>query len=38
TEINVTSPTGMQEINNQAGFNVAKMMIDAVEQQVSLLS
>lgn len=30
TEINVTSPTGMQEIYNQTGFNVAGMMIDAI--------
>ncbi|MDV6344489.1 glutathione synthase [Nitrosomonas sp. Is37] len=32
TEINVTSPTGMQEITNQTGFNVAGMMIDALEK------
>lgn len=32
TEINVTSPTGMQEIANQTGFNVAGMMIDALEK------
>ncbi|MBX9893952.1 MAG: glutathione synthase [Nitrosomonas sp.] len=31
TEINVTSPTGMQEITRQTGFNVAAMMIDAIE-------
>ncbi|WMJ09346.1 glutathione synthase [Nitrosomonas sp. sh817] len=31
TEINVTSPTGMQEITQQTGFNVAGMMIDAIE-------
>ncbi|MGZ0017934.1 glutathione synthase [Nitrosomonas sp. wSCUT-2] len=31
TEINVTSPTGMQEITQQTGFDVAAMMIDAVE-------
>jgi glutathione synthase len=31
TEINVTSPTGMQEITKQTGFNVAGMMLDAVE-------
>ncbi len=35
TEINVTSPTGMQEITNQTGFNVAGMMIDALENCVS---
>lgn len=34
TEINVTSPTGMQEIANQTGFNVAGMMIDALERCV----
>lgn len=31
TEINVTSPTGMQEIANQTGFNAAEMIIDALE-------
>ena len=31
TEINVTSSTGFQEITNQTGFNVAAMMIDALE-------
>ncbi len=35
TEINVTSPTGMQEISHQTGFNVAKMMIDAIEQSIT---
>ena len=35
TEINVTSPTGMQEIYNQTGFNVASMMMDAIEVAVS---
>jgi glutathione synthase len=34
TEINVTSPTGMREIMDQTGFNVAGMMIDAVEKAV----
>lgn len=32
TEINVTSPTGMQEITQQTGFNVAAMMLDAIEE------
>jgi glutathione synthase len=32
TEVNVTSPTCFQEITDQAGFNVAAMFIDAVEQ------
>jgi glutathione synthase len=34
TEINVTSPTCMQEIRQQAGFNVAAMMIDALESKI----
>ena len=35
TEINVTSPTCMQEIRQQTGFNVAAMMIDALEYAVA---
>ena len=31
TEINVTSPTGFQEITDQSGFDVAKLFIDALE-------
>ena len=31
TEINVTSPTGFQEISEQTGFDVAKVFIDALE-------
>ncbi len=31
TEINVTSPTGFQEITQQSGFDVAAMFIDALE-------
>lgn len=34
TEVNVTSPTCFQEITEQAGFDVAAMFIDAVEQQL----
>ncbi len=33
TEINVTSPTGFQEIMKQTGFDVAAMFIDAIEKQ-----
>ena len=33
TEVNVTSPTCFQEITEQTGFNVAGMMLDAVEQR-----
>jgi glutathione synthase len=35
TEINVTSPTCMQEIEQQTGFNSAAMMIEAVERAVA---
>ena len=35
TEINVTSPTGMQEIYNQTGFNAAAMMIEALEERIN---
>ena len=31
TEINVTSPTGFQEIFNQTGFDVAKVYVDTLE-------
>ena len=34
TEINVTSPTGMREIMEQSGCNVAALMIDALERRV----
>jgi glutathione synthase len=34
TEINVTSPTGFQEITAQSGFNVAGMFVDALEKTV----
>ena len=33
TEINVTSPTGMQEIASQTGFDVAGMFVDALEEK-----
>ena len=32
TEINVTSPTGFQEITKQSGVDVAKLFIDALER------
>ena len=34
TEVNVTSPTCFQEITDQTGFNVAGMMLDALERVV----
>ena len=35
TEINVTSPTCMQEIDDQTGFNSAEMMIDTLEKLIA---
>lgn len=32
TEINITSPTGFQEITRQSGYNVAGMFMDALER------
>lgn len=34
TEVNVTSPTCFQEITQQSGFNVAGMMVDALEREI----
>jgi glutathione synthase len=34
TEINVTSPTGFQEITQQTGFDVPAMFLDALEEAV----
>jgi glutathione synthase len=34
TEINVTSPTGFQEITTQSGFDVAELFIDKLESAV----
>ncbi len=33
TELNVTSPTCMREIEDQTGFNSAALMVDALERQ-----
>jgi glutathione synthase len=35
TEINVTSPTGFQEISTQSGFDVAAYFIDTLERALS---
>jgi glutathione synthase len=35
TEVNVTSPTCFREIMDQTGFNVAGMMVDALEKYVA---
>ncbi len=34
TEINVTSPTCMREIQDQTGFDVPKMFIDSIEKNI----
>jgi glutathione synthase len=36
TEINVTSPTCFQEIQQQTGFDVAAMFVDALEEAPTL--
>lgn len=38
TEINVTSPTCMQEIHAQSGVNIAAMTIDALEKRIAVRS
>jgi glutathione synthase len=35
TEINVTSPTGFQEISQQSGFDVAAAFVDALERALA---
>ena len=35
TEVNVTSPTGFREIQDQTGFDVAGMFLDSLEQRTS---
>ena len=35
TEVNVTSPTCFQEITDQTGFNVAGMLLDALERKTA---
>ena len=34
TEVNVTSPTGMREIDEQFELNTAGLMFDAIEQRL----
>jgi len=38
TEVNVTSPTCFQEIMQQTGFDVAGMMLDALERAITAVS
>jgi glutathione synthase len=35
TEVNVTSPTGFREIQDQTGFDVSGMFLDSLERQAS---
>jgi glutathione synthase len=35
TEVNVTSPTGFREIQDQTGFDVSGMFLDSLEQKIS---
>jgi glutathione synthase len=35
TEVNVTSPTGFREIQDQTGFDVSGMFLDALEKKVA---
>ena len=37
TEINVTSPTGIQEINRLMGTNLESELTDAVESKLTVL-
>ena len=36
TEINVTSPTGIREIDQQFGLNIGSMVIEAFERRLSV--
>jgi glutathione synthase len=36
TEINVTSPTGIREIDKQSGTDIAARLIDAIEQRLTV--
>jgi len=35
TEINVTSPTGIRELNKQNGVDIGAMLVDAIERSLS---
>ena len=36
TEINVTSPTCIRELDNQYGLNISGKLMDAIEQRLAL--
>jgi len=35
TEINVTSPTGIRELNKQHGVDIGAMLVDAIQRRLS---
>ena len=35
TEINVTSPTGIRELDQQFGLNIGVMVIEALERRIA---
>ena len=35
TEVNVTSPTGIRELDRQFGINIAGVMFDAIEKKLA---
>ena len=35
TELNVTSPTGVRELDRQFGLNIAGLLFDAIEARLS---
>ena len=38
TEINVTSPTGMRELDKQFGIDIAGMLMDAIERRLACMN
>ena len=37
TEINVTSPTGIQELNKQFNLDIGGLLIQAIQQRLTIL-
>jgi glutathione synthase len=35
TEVNVTSPTGIRELDREFGINIAGLMFDAIERKIA---
>jgi glutathione synthase len=35
TEINVTSPTGVRELDQQFGIDIAGLLLDAIEKRIA---